>query len=100
MHNMNVKTTRALCLILDDNETVQRPWYKSKDSQQNDIMQNNPVAISTRVCQSFVRIGQIELYGNRTKVNKDKINELKLIVEHLLNTDYKDIKGISFEDKI
>jgi len=63
-------------------------------------MIDDPIAISTRVCQSFIRVGQIELYGNRTKVDKDKINELKLIIEHLLNTDYKDIKGISFEDKI
>lgn len=100
MHSMNIKTTRALCLITDDKETVQRPWQQNSTSQQNDIMQETPIAISTRVCQSFVRIGQIELYGNRTKVDRNKIDELKLIIEHLLNTDFKDIKGISFEDKI
>ena len=33
LHHLGIPTTRALCLIVSQTETVQRPWYKTDDSQ-------------------------------------------------------------------
>ncbi len=93
MHSLGVPTTRSLTLFVSEKDMVKRPWYQ-KDSESFDpeIMVDNFIAIATRVAPSFLRIGQIELFARRVK-NKshdESFNELKMIVEHLINRNYKD----------
>jgi len=93
MHSLGVPTTRSLTLFVSEKEMVSRPWYQ-KDSQSFDpeIMVDNYIAIATRVAPSFLRIGQIELFARRVKnkSHEDSFKELKMIVEHLINRNYKD----------
>ena len=54
-------------------------------------MVSNPVAISTRVAPSFLRVGQLELFGRRARVG-DRPNamaELEMIVLHVIEREYK-----------
>ena len=93
MHSLGVPTTRSLTLFVSEKDLVKRPWYQ-KDSESFDpeIMVDNYIAIATRVAPSFLRIGQIELFARRVK-NKshdESFQELKMIVEHLINRNYKD----------
>lgn len=92
MQALGVPTSRSLCLYTSKSETVARPWY-SDGSRSNDpdIMIDNPVAITTRVAPSFVRVGQLELFARRTrnKVHPNAYEELKMIVTHLIDVEYK-----------
>ncbi|MBT6324645.1 MAG: hypothetical protein HOJ35_01650, partial [Bdellovibrionales bacterium] len=105
MHALNVPTSRSLTLITSKSETVVRPWYSDGSTSLNpDIMVNNPVAISTRVAPSFLRVGQLELFSRRTRNNDhpEAIEELKMIVQHLIDREYKNEidECLSFEKKI
>ena len=57
-----------------------------------DIMIENQVAITTRVAPSFLRVGQLELFARRVRNNAydEAHNELKMIVQHLIDRNYKD----------
>ena len=100
MHALGVPTSRALTLYVSKSETVTRPWY-SQDSHSidPDILVDNPVAISTRVAPSFLRVGQLELFARRVGSalpKKDRTNahpkaseELSMIVSHLIEREYK-----------
>lgn len=91
MHALGVPTSRSLTLYTSATERVDRPWYH-QDSQSTDpeIMVSNPVAISTRVAPSFIRVGQIELFARRARSNEhpEALSELKQIVEHLIAREY------------
>jgi uncharacterized protein YdiU (UPF0061 family) len=52
----------------------------------------NLVAISTRVAPSFLRVGQVELFGRRARRHEhpNALNELKAIVAHLIDREYKE----------
>jgi uncharacterized protein YdiU (UPF0061 family) len=54
-------------------------------------MVDNPVAISPRVASSFLRVGQIELFARRARVNAHEhaLPELKAIVTHLIEREYQ-----------
>lgn len=92
MHALGVPTSRSLTLYTSKSETVTRPWY-SQDSQATDpdIMVANPVAISTRVAPSFLRVGQIELFARRVRKGAypQALEELQMIVTHLIEREYK-----------
>ena len=92
MHALGVPTSRSLTLYVSKSETVSRPWY-SQDSQTTDpdIMVDNPVAISTRVAPSFLRVGQLELFARRARSNAhpEALEELRMIVSHLIEREYK-----------
>jgi uncharacterized protein YdiU (UPF0061 family) len=49
-----------------------------------------PVAITTRVAPSFLRVGQIELFGRRArkKEHPKALEELEMIVLHLIDREY------------
>jgi uncharacterized protein YdiU (UPF0061 family) len=84
---------------------VQRPWYSEGSySSDPDVMQPNPVAITTRVAPSFLRVGQLELFGRRARVNAhpDALKELEQIVLHLIEREYQaEINdSLSTEDKL
>ncbi len=93
MHSLGVPTTRSLTLFVSEEETVMRPWYlKESKSLDPEIMLENFVAITTRVAPSFLRIGQIELFSRRVRDNKNNVSieELKVIVEHLIERNYNE----------
>jgi uncharacterized protein YdiU (UPF0061 family) len=92
MHALGVPTSRALTLYVSKSETVARPWY-SQDacSLEPDVLVDNPVAIATRVAPSFLRVGQLELFARRSRTNAHSkaSEELRLIVSHLIEREYK-----------
>ena len=94
MHALGVPTSRSLSLYVSKTEKVQRPWYsEGSRSKDPDMMISEPVAISTRVAPSFLRVGQIELFGRRArKVEHPKaMEELEKIVLHLIDREYADV---------
>ena len=94
MHALGVPTSRSLSLYVSKTEKVQRPWYsEGSRSQDPDMMVSEPVAISTRVAPSFIRVGQIELFARRArkKEHPDAMEELEKIVLHLIDRDYADV---------
>lgn len=91
MHALGVPTSRSLCLFVSQSEQVNRPWYsQGSHSTDPDIMLANPVAISTRVAPSFLRVGQLELFGRRARFNAhaDALDELEMVVLHLIEREY------------
>jgi uncharacterized protein YdiU (UPF0061 family) len=105
MQALGVPTSRSLTLYVSKSETVTRPWY-SQDSHSidPDTLVDNPVAISTRVAPSFLRIGQLELFARRARSNAHPraLEELSMIVSHLIEREYKsDInKNLVFADQV
>ncbi len=105
MHALGIPTSRSLTLYVSRTETVRRPWY-SKGSKyfDPDIMVDNHTAITTRVAPSFLRVGQIELFARRVRSNShnDALNELAMIVQHLIDRNYKEEidPSHSFTDKV
>ena len=93
MHSLGVPTSRSLSLYVSKTEKVQRPWYsEGSQSQDPDMLVAEAVAISTRVAPSFLRVGQIELFGRRAR-NKEHpgaIQELEQVVLHLIDREYAD----------
>lgn len=91
MHALGVPTSRSLSLYVSKTEKVRRPWYsEGSQSQDPDIMVYDPVAISTRVAPSFIRVGQIELFGRRARKQEHPkaMDELEMIVLHLMDREY------------
>ena len=94
MHALGVPTSRSLSLYVSKTETVQRPWYsEGSRSFDPDTMVDEAVAISTRVAPSFLRVGQIELFGRRARKREHPaaMEELEKIVLHLIDREYPDI---------
>ena len=92
MHALGVPTSRSLTLYVSQTETVRRPWYsESSNSSDPDILVEDPVAISTRVAPSFIRVGQLELFARRARTNThpDILKELRMIVMHLIDREYE-----------
>lgn len=92
MQALGVPSSRSLTLYVSKSETAARPWYSPNSySADPDIMVDNPVAISTRVASSFLRVGQIELFARRARVNAhdNALPELKAIVAHLIEREYQ-----------
>ena len=91
MHALGVPTSRSLTLYVSQTETVSRPWYsQNSKSFDPDILVDNPVAISTRVAPSFLRVGQLELFARRARSNAHPkaFEELRMIVAHLIEREY------------
>lgn len=94
MHALGVPTSRSLSLYVSKSETVRRPWYsEGSHSQDPDIMVYNPVAITTRVAPSFIRVGQLELFGRRARKQEHSkaLEELEMLVQHLIEREYSDV---------
>jgi uncharacterized protein YdiU (UPF0061 family) len=92
MHALGVPTSRSLTLYASRSETVRRPWYApNSQSFDPDIYLDNPVAISTRVAPSFLRVGQLELFARRVRqeAHPQALNELRMIVAHLIERNYR-----------
>jgi uncharacterized protein YdiU (UPF0061 family) len=94
MHSLGVPTSRSLSLYVSKTEKVKRPWYSQGSySKDPDMLVSEAVAISTRVAPSFIRVGQLELFGRRARKNEHPkaMEELKKIVLHLMDREYADV---------
>ena len=105
MHSLGVPTSRSLCLYTSKTEKVKRPWFEQGSySKDPELMIEEQVAISTRVAPSFLRVGQLELFGRRARKNEHPraMQELEKIVLHLIDREYSEAidKGLTLEEKI
>jgi uncharacterized protein YdiU (UPF0061 family) len=105
MHALGVPTSRSLTLYVSKSETVVRPWYSQNSrSSDPDILVSNPAAIATRVASSFLRVGQLELFARRVRSNAHPgaLDELRMIVSHLIEREYKrEIdQSLAFSDQV
>jgi len=105
MHALGVPTSRSLSLYVSKTEVVERPWYsEGSRSWDPDRMGLEPVAISTRVAPSFLRVGQIELFGRRArkKEHPNAMEELEKIVLHVIDREYADVidSSLSMNEKV
>lgn len=94
MHSLGVPTSRSLSLYASKTEQVQRPWYSPGSRLADpDIYVSEAVAITTRVAPSFLRVGQLELFGRRVRNNEHPkaMEELEQIVVHLIDREYSDV---------
>lgn len=94
MRALGVPTSRSLSLYVSKTEQVRRPWYsEGSHSIDPDILVSEPVAISTRVAPSFIRVGQLELFGRRARKQEhpQAMEELEKIVLHLIDREYGDV---------
>ncbi|MDM7861591.1 protein adenylyltransferase SelO family protein [Alteromonas sp. ASW11-36] len=94
MHALGIPTSRSLCLFASTSEFVERPWYSENAySEDPDTFVSNPVAITTRVAPSFLRVGQLELFSRRVRNNAHESarHELEAIVAHLIEREYADV---------
>ena len=105
MHALGVPTSRSLSLYVSKTEKVQRPWYsEGSRSQDPDRMISEAVAISTRVAPSFIRVGQLELFGRRVRKQEHPkaMEELEKIVLHLIDREYSEVidNNLPIADKV
>jgi len=105
MHALGVPTSRSLSLYVSKTEKVKRPWYSDGTrSPDPDRLVSEPVAISTRVASSFIRVGQLELFGRRArkKEHPQAMEELKKIVLHLIDREYGEVidPNLEMEKKV
>ena len=94
MHALGVPTSRSLSLYVSQTEKVERPWYSDGSrSMDPDMLVSEAVAVSTRVAPSFIRVGQLELFGRRArkKEHPKAMEELEKIVLHLIDREYDDV---------
>jgi uncharacterized protein YdiU (UPF0061 family) len=105
MHALGVPTSRSLSLYASETEKVVRPWFlKGSYSKDPEVMIEESVAISTRVAPSFLRVGQLELFGRRARKNEHPKakEELEMIVLHLIDREYSSVinKNLTTEEKV
>ncbi len=94
MHALFVPTSRSLSLYVSKTEKVKRPWYSEGSRVKDpDMLISEAVAISTRVAPSFIRVGQLELFGRRARKQEhpQAMEELEKIVLHLIAREYADV---------
>jgi len=94
MHALGVPTSRSLSLYVSKTERVRRPWYsEGSHSLDPDQLISEPVAISTRVAPSFIRVGQLELFGRRARKQEHPraLEELEQLVLHLIDREYNGV---------
>ncbi|NCB13785.1 MAG: hypothetical protein EOM78_19450, partial [Erysipelotrichia bacterium] len=105
MHALGIPTSRSLTLFTSKKEQVNRPWFRDNSySKDPEVMIEEDVAITTRVASSFLRVGQIELFGRRARKNEHEnaLKELEMIVLHLIDREYSEIikEDLTLEEKI
>jgi len=105
MYALGIPTSRSLSLYVSKTEQVSRPWYKEHSySKDPEVMIGESVAISTRVAPSFLRVGQIELFGRRARKNEHPkaMEELEQIVLHLIEREYSEVidKNLTTTEKV
>lgn len=105
MHTLGIPTSRSLTLFTSKKEQVTRPWFKDNSySKDPEVMIEEDVAITTRVASSFIRVGQLELFGRRARKNEHEnaLKELEMIVLHLIDREYSEVinQELKLEEKV
>ena len=105
MHALGIPTSRSLTLYTSKTEKVRRPWFLNGSySKDPEVMIEEDVAITTRVAPSFLRVGQLELFGRRArKKEHDKaMEELEMMVLHIIEREYSDVidENLSLQEKV
>jgi uncharacterized protein YdiU (UPF0061 family) len=105
MHSLGIPTSRSLTIFTSQKEQVTRPWFRDNSySKDPEVMIEEDVAITTRVAPSFLRVGQLELFGRRARKNEhpDALKELEMIVLHLIDREYNELinQDLDLEEKI
>ena len=105
MHSLGIPTSRSLTLFTSKKEQVIRPWFRDNShSKDPEVMIKENVAITTRVAPSFIRVGQLELFGRRARKNEHEnaLKELEMIVLHLIDREYSGVinQDLDLEEKI
>ena len=93
MYALGIPTSRSLSLFVSKTEKVTRPWYSEGSlSTDPDTHVSEQVAISTRVARSFIRVGQLELFGRRAKNDQpNALKELEQLVLFLIEREYAEV---------
>jgi len=102
MHTLGVPSSRSLSLYVSQTEKVSRPWFfDGSYSKDPEVMIEEAVAITTRVAPSFLRVGQLELFGRRARKNEHPkaMEELEMIVAHLIEREYSDVIDMNLATK-
>jgi len=105
MHALGLPTSRSLSLYVSKTEKVLRPWYsEGSHSKDPDLLISEAVAISTRVAASFIRVGQLELFGRRARKQEhpQALAELEQLVLHVIDREYADVidRTLSTAEKV
>ena len=105
MHALGIPTSRSLSLYTSTTEKVTRPWFtQGSYSRDPEVMIQEDVAITTRVASSFLRVGQVELFGRRArkKEHPKAMEELEQIVLHVIDREYSDLidQSLPLEEKV
>eukprot|EP01156_Anaeramoeba_ignava_P009928 Anaeramoba_ignava/a478475_21.p1 GENE.a478475_21~~a478475_21.p1 ORF type:complete len:560 (+),score=77.97 a478475_21:7-1686(+) len=105
MYKLRIPTSRSLTLFTSKKEQVSRPWFRDNSySKDPELMIEEDVAITTRVAPSFIRVGQLELFGRRARKNEhpDALKELEILVLHLIDREYSEIinQELSLKEKV
>ncbi len=105
MYALGVPTSRSLSLYTSKVEKVRRPWFfDGSYSRDPEVMIEEDVAITTRVAPSFLRVGQLELFGRRARKREHPkaIEELEQIVVHLIDREYSEVidQSLPIEEKV
>lgn len=105
MHVLGIPTSRSLTLFTSTKEQVTRPWFRDNSySKDPEVMIEEDVAITTRVASSFIRVGQLELFGRRARKNEHEnaLKELEMIILHLIDREYCEVinQDLDLEEKI
>ena len=98
MHALGIPSSRSLSLYVSQTEKVRRPWFRDGSySRDPEVMIEEAVAITTRVAPSFLRVGQLELFGRRARKNEHPkaMQELEMIVLHLIDREYSEYIDIN-----
>ncbi len=93
MHALGIPSTRSLTLYVSATERVRRPWFNEHSrARDNEVMIEEPVAITTRVASSFLRVGQLELFGRRARKGEhpEAMRELEMMVRHIITREYSE----------
>ncbi|ADG93877.1 protein of unknown function UPF0061 [Arcobacter nitrofigilis DSM 7299] len=105
MHSLGIPTSRSLTLFTSKKEQVSRPWFRGNSySKDPEVMIEEDVAITTRVAPSFIRVGQLELFGRRARKNEHPkaLEELEMLVLHLIDREYSELinENLKLEEKL
>lgn len=105
MHALGIATSRSLTLYTSTSQKVARPWFRDgSHSRDPEVMVEEDVAITTRVAPSFLRVGQLELFGRRARKNEhpEAMKELEQFVLHAIEREYSEEidTNLPLEDKV
>ncbi len=105
IYALGIPTSRSLTLYTSEMQRVQRPWFHNGSySKDPELMIEEAVAITTRVAPSFLRVGQVELFGRRARKDEhpNALKELEEIVLHIIEREYKDEidEALPLEEKV